>query len=283
MLFDSHCHLNFPEFADSYEQIIADCLSKNIGVINIGTNIETSREVVELASIYPTDPIYAAIGLHPTHASETEFDEREKDIDQPETEFIASKYQALLDSDSVRKIVGVGEIGLDYFHLPEGMDLAEIKRKQKQVFLAQLDFASENNLPVIIHARGSRENPEDAYRDILNILSSYKLNGVIHCFGSTLEIAQKFISLGFYIGFTGIITFKNKSVDQLREVVKNIPLEKILVETDAPYLSPEPYRGQKNTPQYVEYVAQKVAEIKKNSLDEVKELTTENVKKLFKL
>ncbi len=270
MLFDSHCHLNFSSFKDEYRNIIVDCLNKEIGVINIGSQIDTSRKAIEIANQYINKNIYASIGLHPIHSSNL---------------FDQDKYQELVDNNK-SKIIAIGEIGLDYFHSLENKTL------QKQVFIQQLDFAEKNDLPIILHARGSQENPQDAYLDILEILSSplsslrrqgSSINGVIHCFGSNLEIAQKFIDLGFYIGFTGIVTFKNKSVQELQKVVKKIPLNKILIETDAPYLTPEPYRGEKNKPQYVEFVARKIAEIKETSYEEVCNQTTENVKKLFNI
>lgn len=291
MLFDSHCHLNFSSFKDDYKEIIVDCLKNNIGIINVGSQYDTSKSAIEIANQYPDKPVYASIGLHPVHLSHTESDPEEIKALTKETEFDGEKYQDLIVETrrGASKIVAVGEIGLDYWHIPEDMSLEQIKEKQKKGFIAQLKFAQKNNLPVILHARGSKENPQDAYLDILNILkfqiqdSKFQIPGVIHCFGSTLEIAKKFLDFGFYISFTGIITFKNKSVDELREIVKNIPLDKILVETDAPYLSPEPHRGEKNKPQYVEFVARKVAELKNVSYKKVCEITTENTKKLFKI
>lgn len=292
MLFDSHCHLNFSAFADNYQEIIADCLDRNIGIINIGSQIDTSRRALEIANEYPDKKIYATIGLHPIHFSQTEVDEEEIKFKSREEKFDQSKYQKLIDLDQKNvetqhakspKIIAIGEIGLDYWYIPQDKDFEEVKELQQQGFLNQLNFAKNNNLPVIIHARGSQENSQDAYNDILQIINSldYQLNGVVHCFGSTVEVAQEFLKIDFFIGFTGIITFKNKSVDELREVVKNIPLEKILVETDAPYLAPEPFRGQKNMPQYVEHVARQVALLKNVDYNTVASQTTANVKELF--
>jgi len=308
MLFDSHCHLNFSSFKDDYQEVIADSLKKEIGIINIGSQINTSKRAVEIANEYPDIPVYASIGLHPIHLSSTEVDEEEIKFKSREEKFNEKEYQDLIDNDKKNvetrfiaspKIVAVGEIGLDFWHIPEGMNLDEIKQKQTTGFKEQLEFAAKNNLPVILHARGSKNNPEDAYQDILKILKDLEPvprsisrilgseggsgAGVIHCFGSSKEIAQKFLDLGFYIGFTGIITFKNKSVNSLRQVVKFVPLDRILVETDAPYLAPEPHRGERNLPQYVEFVARQVANIKKISYNEVAEMTTQNVKKLFNL
>jgi len=286
MLFDSHCHLNFPDFENNYREIIADCLNQGIGVINIGADFESSKRAIEIANEYLSDPVYASIGLYPAHISETEYKE-EKEQKKGENFFDSEKYQKLIDNDKNKKIVAVGEIGLEYSYLPNGRDLAEVRDRQKKGFIQQLNFAIKNNLPIILHARDSKENPNNAYEDLLKIIQlritnyGLQITGVLHCFSSNLEIAQKFIDFGFYLGFTGIITFKNKSVDNLRKVVKMIPLDKILLETDAPYLSPEPYRGEKNTPQNVRFVAEKIAELKNVGFEEVRQQTTENVKKLF--
>ncbi len=364
MLFDSHCHLNFSAFAENYREIIADCLKRGIGVVNIGSQFDTSKRALEIANEFPNDPIYASIGLHPIHISGTEVDPAEtlsygageepaRNASQAsacvaggeikfkgrEEVFSEEKYQELIDKDNLvgtrrgafsKKIVAIGEIGLDYWHTPttnKQQTTNNWKERQKDGFVAQLNFAAKNNLPVIFHARGSKparndsqarlamsggENPNDAYLDMLEILESSVSSrrksgssvspttpaslrsatppraggderGVLHCFGSNKEIAQKFLDLGFYLGFTGIITFKNKSVAELQEVVKSTPLDKILVETDAPYLSPEPHRGEKNTPQNVEFVAREVAKLKNISYEEVCWQTTKNVKKIFNL
>ena len=313
MLFDSHCHLNFSDFENNYQEIIADCLEKGIGLINIGADYESSKRAVAIADEYPDKNIYASIGIHPTEG---------------EGEFEQEKFQELIDVETrlgASKIVAVGEIGLDYYYKNAEdikslkhkniKTIENIKRTQREEFVKQLNFAQKNNLPVVLHARGSKENPDDAYEDMLEIIStplsspprsavrgklqrgSQRLNnktrdsrlrgndnivkGVVHCFDASLEIAQKFVDFGFYIGLTGIITFKNKSVDNLRQVVKMIPLERILVETDAPWLTPEPHRGEKNTPQNVEFVALKVAELKGANYEKVCEQTTENVNRLF--
>jgi len=277
MFIDSHAHLNFSAFADNYREIIADCLQKQIGVLNVGSQFETSKRAVEIANEYPNEPIYASIGIHPIHLSHTEHNSEEIKFKSKEENFDEKKYTELINN----KVVAVGEIGLDYFHQPEDKN-SDWKELQKQGLIDQLKFAAKNKLPIILHARGSKQNPPDAYLDLLNILEDYKnLKGVIHCFGSTLDIAQKFLALGFYIGFTGIITFQNKSVKELQEVVKNISLDKILIETDSPYLTPEPHRGEKNKPQNVEFVARKVAELKNETFEKVCEVTTQNFKDLF--
>jgi TatD DNase family protein len=256
-------------------------------MINIGSNFESSRRAVELANKYPNEPIYAAIGLYPAHISETEYDEEEKKARDGKKFFDEEKYQKLVDADKNKKIVAVGEFGLEYGFVPPGRDFEEIKNRQKDGFIKQLEFASKNNLPIILHLRGSKDNHNDAFEDALDILKLHitryplLITGIVHCFTADRKIAQKFLDLGFYIGFTGIITFKNKNVAEIKEVVKSTPLDKILVETDAPYLSPEPFRGEKNTPRNVEFVARKVAELKGASYEDVCQQTEENFKRLF--
>jgi TatD DNase family protein len=282
-LIDSHCHLNFSSFKDEYIKIIADCLEKEIGVINIGSQIDTSIRALKIANEYPNDPIYAVIGLHPIHLSSTEVDEEEVKFKSREEKFNEKAYQELLDEDENNKIVAIGEIGLDYWHIPEDMKFEEIKELQKNGLIPQLDFAKKNNLPVIFHARGSGNNPTDAYDDLYEIVKDMGLRGVVHSFDSraTKEIAKKFLDLGMYIGFNGVITFKNKTVDSLRDIVKLVPLDRILIETDAPYLTPEPNRGKKNEPQNVSFVARKIGEIKDFDFDVVAKTTTDNFRELF--
>ncbi|MFH1456723.1 MAG: TatD family hydrolase [Patescibacteria group bacterium] len=300
-LIDSHCHLNFSSFKDDYREIIADCLQKEIGIVNVGSQIDTSTRALNIANEYPNDPIYAVIGLHPIHLSATEVDKEEIKFKSREEVFNENKYQELIDVGMRhgafnKKIIAIGEIGLDYWHIPiikklsnkEIKEELDWKEKQKQGFIGQLKFAEKNNLPVVFHARGSKDNPEDAYDDLFNIVSSVKcpvssVRGVIHSFDSrvSLETAKKFLDLGFYIGFNGVITFKNKSVDNLREIVKYVPIDRILVETDAPYLTPEPHRGEKNIPQNVKFVASKIGELKEMDYEKILEQTTQNFINLF--
>lgn len=292
MFFDTHAHLNFNTFKNDTDKIIKECLDKDIWVVNIGSQYDTSKTAVEIADKYEKG-IYASIGIHPIHLSQTELDEEEIYFKSREEKFNKEKYRKLLGE----KVVAVGEIGLDYFHIPPKRDFNEIKKIQKTGFIAQLNFARETELPVVLHCRGTKDNPFGAYDEMIDIIANFIVNskelnsislqkdtglkGVIHCFGANLEIAQKFINLGFYIGFTGIITFKNAK--ELQRVVANIPLSKILTETDCPYLAPEPFRGKRNEPSYVEYVVKKIAEIKGLSFNEVQKVIFENSRRLFKV
>lgn len=282
-LFDTHAHLNFNTFKDDRDKIIEECLEKDIWVINVGSQYDTSKMAAELAGEYK-EGIYATIGIHPIHLSQTEVDEEEIFFKSREERFDADKYKELLND----KVVAVGEIGLDYFHIPKERDFDEIKKIQKEGFIAQLNFAKDFDLPVSLHCRGSKDEPLAAYEEMIDILKDFivnskwqrKIKGVIHCFGANSEIARKFIDLGFYVGFTGIITFKNAK--DLQEVVKDIPLENILAETDCPYLAPDPFRGQRNEPAYVEYVVRKIAELKGLDFEEARVRVLENSRKIFK-
>lgn len=285
-LIDSHAHTNFNAYKDDGDAVIRRSLSQDIWLINVGSQYDTSKRALEIADQYETG-VYAAIGLHPIHLSHTEVDEEEIHFQTREEQFDEQKYQALIDADQNHKIVGVGEIGLDYYHIPETMTLAEVKNRQTPDFIKQLHFAVKNNLPVIIHCRDSERGKFDAYRDTLDILKSeinngLKLRGIKHSFDGDLKIAEEFFDLGFYVGFTGVITF-GKNAEGLRQLVKNLPLDKILVETDCPYLSPDPHRGERNEPSFVRFTAQKIAELKSITLEEVSKTTVKNTRGLFRI
>ncbi|MDO8575002.1 MAG: TatD family hydrolase [bacterium] len=263
-LFDSHCHLHFSQFDNDREEIINRLKEAGIKVINVGTDLEDSKKAVELSKEYP-DFMWASIGLHPNDNLEENFD-----ID---------KYRELAEFENV---VAIGECGLDYFRIMNN-ELG-IKEKQEKLFRAQLDLASELNKPLILHCRPSI-GTQDAYEDVLHILNSYfiihnsNLNGVAHFFAGSKETAEKFLDLGFYISFAGPITF----APEYREVVEFVPVDRILIETDAPFAAPAPHRGRRNEPTYVEFVARKIAEWKRLSFEEVAEKTAENAQKLFNI
>lgn len=251
-MIDSHCHLDFEDYDKDRDEIVKTSVESGVfKIINPCSHFCSNFKVVELSKKY--DNYYFSIGLHPDEADKLEGNE-------------LFEIEKLISND---KCVAIGEIGLDY-HYPD-FD----KQKQKDIFIAQLEFAKKYNKPVIIHNR-------DAVSDIYEILKNYNLKGVIHCFSENLEWAKKFIDIGFYISFTGIITFKNANLELL-EVVENIPLEKMLIETDAPFLAPVPFRGKVNKPEYVRYVAEKIAEIKHLRFDEVVKVTDNNTEKLFNI
>ncbi len=265
MLIDSHAHIDFEAYADDREDIIKHCQDKGMKVINVGAQYETSKFTVELAQKY--DFLYATVGLHPIHVYDEEFNIKE--------------YQALIDNK--KRVVAIGECGFDYFYIKEsGKSIEELKIKQKEVFLKHIELAKNNDLPLMLHGRNGK-NGEMAYKDILEVLKGQDChNGMIHCYGGDIQEAEAFLKQGFHIGFTGIITFKKKA-EELQEIAKMVPMDKLIIETDSPYLSPEPHRGERNEPINVEFVARKIAELKNISYDEVVEQTGQNSINLFKL
>lgn len=264
MLIDSHAHLNFAAYQDDREEVIKRCQDKGLRVINVGAQFATSKLAVKLAQQY--DFLYATVGLHPIHV----FDE----------EFNIDEYQKLIDGQ--QRVVAIGECGYDYFYIKEsGKNFTEVKDKQTEVFLKHIELAKNNNLPLMLHGRKGED--KNANIDIVNILKEQDCHrGLIHCFDGDMEEALGYMELGFYIGITGIITFKRKA-EGLQEIVTTLPLDKLIINTDCPYLAPEPYRGRRNQPIYVEYVARKIAELKNMSYDEVVEQTGQNSIKLFNL
>ncbi|TES95126.1 TatD family deoxyribonuclease [Patescibacteria group bacterium] len=273
-MFDTHAHLNFPEFDSDLKRVIERAKSAKItGIINPGSSLKHSRTACELAQKHPF--IYPAVGLHPHEAAGL----NPKDLD-----LIINKLTELVEKN---KVVAIGETGLDYYRVGGGLDrkalseekiadeIERIQGIQKKLFKAQLNLAQEKNLPMIIHCR-------DAYEELLKIVKDYKLKGVVHCFSGNAKQAKEFLSLGLHLSFTGVITFV-KDDDELIKIIGETPLEKILLETDAPYLTPEPYRGKRNEPAYVKFIAEKIANIKGISVEEVIKTTNQNTKNLFNL
>ena len=283
LLIDTHAHVNFNDFRDDSKEVIKRALDENIWMINVGAERKTSERAVKMAEEYGTG-VYAAVGLHPSHLVEQDVEYKEngeliKYKSKPE-EF---DYDFYLNLARNKKVVGIGECGLDYYHNPENKILKiksqNWKEKQREIFIKHLELAKEINKPIIIHCR-------DAHDDLLEILNLAVKppSGVMHFFTGTLEQAKKYIELGFYISFSGVITFpsrKGEIVSAYDEIIKTIPLEKILIETDCPYVAPVPHRGKRNEPAYVKYVAQKIAEVRGVSFDKVVEQTTKNARKLF--
>ncbi|MEK7618772.1 MAG: TatD family hydrolase [Patescibacteria group bacterium] len=261
---DTHAHIQFAAYDDILDKVLADAAEHETGVIVVGCEQESSEAAVALVKDRPG--LWAAVGQHPT------------DTGLP---FDIKKFRELAEYE---KVVAVGECGLDYYRL-DGSEVLrlEVIEKQKELFEAQITLAHERNVPLIIHCR-------DAHPDMIAILlkrfstpSSHphppKEHGVLHCFTGTVADAQSYLDLNFLISFTGIITF----ADQYDDVVRRVPLEKMLIETDSPFLTPKPHRGKKNHPSYVRFVAERIAEIKGVSTDEVARQTTENARRLFHL
>jgi len=270
MLIDTHAHLNFNAYKDDVDDVVKRSLDNDIWMINVGSQLSTSKRAVELSEKYP-EGIYAAIGLHPIHLSEgifkTKIDKEEIEFNTREEEFNYEEYKKLAQSE---KVVAIGEIGFDYWYRPKTKKkLEEFKSKQKEAFIKQLELAKELNLPVIFHCRV-------AHQDLIDNLN-IKVKGVIHCFSGNWQEAEKYLDKGLYLGFNGIIFKLN-----LDEIIEKIPIDRMLVETDCPYLTPSPMEG-RNEPIYVRYVTEKIAKIKKKSYEEIAEITTKNAKLLFGL
>lgn len=248
MMIDTHCHLSIKDY-DNLEEVI-NHMNDNIIVIS-GADPNDLEEVISIASKY--DNIYATIGIHPEFANtytDEDINNIEKYINHP-------------------KVVGIGEIGLDYYWVKDN------KEKQKELFIKQIELANKYNKTIVIH---SRDSIEDTY-NILKEYSKTKIN--LHCYSSSVEMAKEFLKLNVYFGIGGVLTFKNSKV--LKEVVNFLPIEKILLETDSPYLTPEPYRGHKNEPYNIKYVAEEIAKIKGIEIEKVFEITTNNAKSQFDL
>jgi TatD DNase family protein len=277
MFYDTHAHLNLRAFNEDYKEITQQSLDAGVILNNVGTQKDTSEKAIRMANEF-SERVYAVIGLHPTHTISQDIDEEESHFVSREEKFDYEFYKKLASDP---KVVGIGECGLDYYHMPEGMTREQVRGIQSEAFLLQIKLAKETDKALVIHCRASK-NSTDAYDDILEILSEHKPERFeIHSFTSTMEVAQKFLDLGAYIGLNGIITFDKTGV--LKEVAAKVPLEKIVLETDAPYLAPGPFRGKRCLPEYVKYTAEFVAEAKGLSIEEVAEQTTRNAKQLFKV
>lgn len=296
MLIDTHSHLNFSAFDSDRNKVIKKCLDQNVWIINVGTNYDTSKKAIEITEKH-SKGVYAAIGLHPinleTNLIKQKFDESEGG--RFEKEFDYEKYKKL--GLSSKKVVAIGEIGLDYYYKPKSKRKLELfKQKQKDLLLQEIKLAQNLNLPIIFHCRL-------ALNDLIATLEVATLEvqppeggqtsegvipeGVIHCFTGNWEQAKKFLDMGFYLGFNGII-FKL----DLIEVIKKTPLDKILLETDCPFLTPPlPRRSPtesgtkagRNEPIFIKYIAEHIAKIKNIPIERITEVTTKNAKELFKI
>ena len=251
MIIDSHAHYDDEAFEEDRNNLLQSMQSNGIEkIINVGANIKGSRASIALSEQYPF--IYAAGGVHP---SDTE-------------ELNEEKMAWLKEVSKKEKVVAIGEIGLDYYWPEPDREI------QKKWFIRQMELAQEVNLPVIIHSR-------DAAQDTIEILKQFPANGVIHCYSYTKESAKEFLKMGYYFGIGGVLTFKNAK--KLKEAVMEIPMDRILLETDSPYLAPEPNRGKRNSSLNIPYVVKELAQLKGITEEEVINITTENTKRLFQL
>lgn len=272
-LIDIHNHLQFAAFRDDYKEAMRRALQRDIWMIISGTEKKTSAKAVEIA-LGEQEGVYATVGLHPIHTEAAVYDVQEfgnspagGQLMTKGEEFDDEFYRDLAKHP---KVVGIGECGLDYYRLTE-----ETKLKQKGAFISQIQLAYEVKKPLIIHCR-------DAYADLIDIISTHRSflldsPGVVHFFAGEREDADRLLDLGFYFSFGGVITFAEK----YRDIIEYIPLNRILLETDAPYVAPTPYRGERNEPSYIVQVAKKIAEIKMLEVEEVEEITTNSSRLVF--
>ena len=254
MIFETHAHYDDERFEEDRDALITSMPGRGVGtIINVGASIESTKTTLALSEKYPF--VYAAVGVHPS------------DISGLNEETFAW----LKEQTKKEKVAAVGEIGLDYYWDKE----PEVQKQQRYWFAEQMKMAREASLPVIIHSR-------DAAADTMEVMKSVhaeEIPGVIHCYSYSKEMAQEFIKMGYYIGVGGVVTFKNAK--KLKEVVKMLPLDRILLETDCPYLAPEPNRGKRNSSLNLPYVAAAIGELKGVDADEVVRVTNQNAKKMY--
>lgn len=282
---DTHAHVNINAFKDDWREVMEKSLAEEVAVINVGTQSDTSRRAVEIAEEF-NDGVYAIVGLHPVHTSASYHDEKELGENQKAftsrgEEFDKNYYRDLAKS---KKVVAIGECGLDYYRLE-----SDTREVQEKAFIEQIELANELDLPLMIHTRDSKGNSESAraeagvgnvYDDVYNILKQYaKVPGNVHFYAGTYEQAKRFFEIGFSISFTGVITFAK----DYEEVVKNAPLDMIHAETDCPYVAPVPHRGQRCEPHMVKEVVKKIAKIKGEDEEKVREQLIVNAKELYKI
>ena len=251
MIFETHAHLNDPAFDEDRHSLITGLPQKGIeAVMNVGCCLESSQDCIALAEKYPF--VYASVGSHPDSADEV-------------NEEVIEKYRQMAQHPKVKAI---GEIGLDYYYETIPREI------QQKAFRMQMELAKELKMPVIIHER-------NAHDDGMRIVKEFPgVTGVFHCYSGSAEMARQLVNMGWYIGFTGVLTFKNarKAV----ETAESIPLERIVLETDCPFMAPEPFRGKRNDPGYLYRMAERLAEIRGISVEEIHAATTENAKKLYR-
>ncbi|EKD76314.1 MAG: Hydrolase, TatD family [uncultured bacterium] len=291
MLFDSHTHVNFQPFFKTYKEVIGRAQAANIMINNVGTQWESSQRSVAIAEEYKSG-VVATVGLHPLHlfhdvTEEQALGEQVQKIRARAERFDYEQYKQLALSS--KKVVAIGECGLDYYHFQRAQVQEfreELTALQKSTLRQHCDLALELDKAVVIHCRDAVTHTSrtiQAFLDVLEIVRSYngKLRGVIHCYTGLPEYVSQFLELGFYIGYTGIATFPDAT--EVQASVRATPLNRLLLETDAPYLTPMPYRGKPNEPAYVQYVANAIAALQDVSVEQVAKQTTANAFELFRL
>ncbi len=294
MLVDTHAHINFAAFKKDADEAIKRALEKQVFLINVGSQYSTSKRAIEMANRYEIG-VWATVGLHPIHllspsshpqtgrGTKGEGLIKYKDSDELDEIEIKTNgenfdYQKYLELAKNPKVVAIGEVGLDYKHFEKDDDILNLIKKQKEILVEFIKVANEVEKPIIIHCWGNYSETK-AYDDLLEILRNHpvKKAGIIHSFMGNHKTAKKFTELGYKIGLNGVITYS----DSFNRLIKELDLKDIVLETDCPYLTPVPHKGERNEPLYVKLVAEKIAQIKEISVEKVAEITTQNANKTF--
>ncbi len=276
MLFDTHCHVQFTAYKDDREEVLKKCQEKGMVLNVVGTQKSMSKAAVALAETY--DNIYASIGLHPIQEHEVAVVEEDTCFTSVGEIFDETLYDTLAQHP---KVIAIGETGLDRFHIPKDITAEEIIQKQTETFLKHYTLAKKYDLPLVIHVR-------DAHEDMIRVLGGlpHPIRGTVHCFSGNWEQAEAYISYGLHLGFTGVITYPPRkthpeATTQILDVIARMPLDRMIVETDAPFLAAQAYRGERAEPWMVEEVVKKIAEVRGMSYEAVEKVTFENSINLF--
>ena len=279
MLIDTHAHVNFSFFKKDADEVIQRTLNEKVWMINVGTEYKTSKRAIEMANKYEKG-VYAAVGLHPIHLFETRADGDGYGFNTRAEIFNYDIYEKLAKFE---KVVAIGEIGLDYYHVDKNVDISLIKETQKKTFFEQLLMARKLDLPVIIHCRQAHDDMLDCLKNFrkeyADLIPKNRPWAVMHCFSGNEDLAWKYFSLGLIISFTGLITFSR----QWDDLIRRLPRDKFMLETDCPFMTPEPFRGTRNEPLHVKYIAKRIAEIKNLAESRINEISTENARKFFNI
>jgi TatD DNase family protein len=277
MYIDTHAHVNFKYFKDDADEVIQRSLKEDTWMINVGSDYKTSKRALDYANKYEKG-VYAAVGLHPIHVESFRAECDDYNFQTRGEEFNYDIYEKLAKFE---KVVAIGEIGLDYYHIEASKNIEENKKKQKEVLFSQLLLARRLDLPVILHCRQAHDDMIEVIGQFrkkhMDLIPKVKAWGVVHCFSGDEDRAWQYFNMGLIISFTGIITFSK----QWDDLIRRVPSDKFMIETDCPFLTPEPFRGKRNEPVLVKYVAKRIAEIKNLSEERIAEVTAENARKFF--
>ncbi len=277
MFIDTHAHVNFNVFRNDADETIRRALEEDTWMVLVGSDYKTSKRALDYANKYENG-VYAGVGVHPVHLEEVEISEEGQTFTTRGEEYSYEAYEKLAKFE---KTVAIGEIGLDYYHIGAHSDTAKVKQRQQEIFIEQLGLARALDLPAIIHCRQAHDDMvmllEKFRQENRELIPKNKPWAVMHCFSGDEDLAWKYFSLGIIISFTGLVTFSG----QWDDLIRKLPLDKFMVETDSPYMTPEPHRGKRNEPVLVKFVAARIAEIKGIDINKVAEVTTNTARMFF--